>query len=484
MDKKREKRDIRGMRIWIFLFFTLGFVSITRALQFPELPVAFYSKSKGQFHILYGDTLYVSSIYQENWKKTKVCYPAGFEYKMIKERFWPISTNSGDYFAVDGCGWFLQLRNDSIIRIDNSFDHRNQHGTFFLSVRDTVHAVGGYGFFETTNITTYYDYDTKGWFIRDYNGTENLPNFEGHIIVEEGDELYVLGGSIHDAYGAKILNEVWTINTRTWVTSYKGVWNSSAELRPSIQPLGRHNDGRWIHVGRNFFQLFPGRNEVRKFVSEKFKSVSDFIVHDGQFLMFNIQHNQKIVDTHIYNQDNWVGKYYVSDSLYTPDRKHYTQWQSFIIPSLLLIFAIGYWWQRKQERRKEAHDVINEEVRDLRSDLEKEKLQEEEIMDNQGVEAVWALTELEQSLLEFLILKRVEGVEMNELNPFFDYGQPNFDTLKKRRELKLRELKVKLAGIYKLTLEEVWTERRLESDRRIKRLYLHPAIEIEKSESN
>jgi hypothetical protein len=72
-----------------------------------------------------------------------------------------------------------------------------------------------------------------------------------------------------------------------------------------------------------------------------------------------------------------------------------------------------------------------------------------------------------------------QGFETTELNHFFDYGSPNFDTLKKRRDLKMREMRKRLSAITGITAEEVFLEKRLESDRRVKKLYLNPGIKRE-----
>ena len=50
------------------------------------------------------------------------------------------------------------------------------------------------------------------------------------------------------------------------------------------------------------------------------------------------------------------------------------------------------------------------------------------------------------------------------------------DTLKKRRELLIKDLRYKLAAKFNLTQEEVFIERRMETDKRMKLLFLNEQI--------
>ena len=89
------------------------------------------------------------------------------------------------------------------------------------------------------------------------------------------------------------------------------------------------------------------------------------------------------------------------------------------------------------------------------------------------------LTELEKRMMAYFFEVGEMGFESSDLNQFFDYGEPNYETLKKRKDLKMRELKKKLSLITGISTDEVFLEKRLESDRRIKKLYLNPEIKRE-----
>ena len=118
-------------------------------------------------------------------------------------------------------GKVLELKNDSIYRIDTSFDHRMQFGAIEFIRKDTIYRYGGYGFFETRNFFTYYDYPTKGWESLDINGTiipERLGDCQYFIY---DDYLYITGGYRSDKFKKTIRYEnkktyVFNFNTKEW----------------------------------------------------------------------------------------------------------------------------------------------------------------------------------------------------------------------------------------------------------------------------
>ncbi len=411
--------------------------SASWGLEFPGRPIAYYSKSAKQFHVIFGDTLYTTGIYKEEWQRIKLNYPEGMNFASFHDNYVPLSNSQSDFFVIGGCGIVYQLKGDRIERIDKSFPHKNQYGGSYLVIRDTLSVFFGYGFFETTQVGTYYDWDTQGWYMRTYSGMQ-VPRWESSPTVVNGDFLTFLGGKIRTPYKEYQDNSVYQLDTRNW--SWKKLGDLSKNWIKWTKGLQRFesNGHLWLKAGDGYLaQVDLENNSVHMMKAEKNFLIQNIVQQDRQILLSVLDHNFanceiKIIPVDSYFNGNIEHIQLMSDQT----ERSYIQWQSFIIPSLLLIFAIGYLWQRKLERRKEANVIANEEVQNLESDLEKEKQQEEEILSRHAGEVVWVLTELEQSLLEFLILKRAEGVEMNELNPFFDYGQPNFDTLKKRRDFK------------------------------------------------
>lgn len=65
------------------------------------------------------------------------------------------------YFVDVGCGLVYKWQNDSIIRIDHSFHHKNQFfGNIFLH-DGHPYIFGGYGYFLHKNMTTSFNFTSK-----------------------------------------------------------------------------------------------------------------------------------------------------------------------------------------------------------------------------------------------------------------------------------------------------------------------------------
>ncbi len=64
--------------------------------------------------------------------------------------------NKTPYLVSKGSGMVWELTNDSIKRIDNSFDHRMTYKSDIFVKNDTIFKFGGYGFWSARNFLTYF----------------------------------------------------------------------------------------------------------------------------------------------------------------------------------------------------------------------------------------------------------------------------------------------------------------------------------------
>ena len=84
----------------------------------------------------------------------------------------------------------------------------------------------------------------------------------------------------------------------------------------------------------------------------------------------------------------------------------------------------------------------------------------------------------ELDFLKLLIFHQENGLEISYINDLVNHDQPSIDTLKKRREILLKELRYKLAAKFNIQQEEVFIERRMENDKRMKLLFLNELVKI------
>ena len=104
----------------------------------------------------------------------------------------PLINNSKHYFIHSSGGLVYLNRNDSIVRIDNSFNHLMQSNSAIFSYKDTIHRLGGYGFWSARNFITFYDENLNEWEVINPEHSKQLPkgliNGE-HFLLD--DELYI-----------------------------------------------------------------------------------------------------------------------------------------------------------------------------------------------------------------------------------------------------------------------------------------------------
>lgn len=396
--------------------------------------------------------MYLSKGVGQSWRTYPIHYGDGIEYNSLRIEFIPISTSKGDYFVVGGCGLVYQLKGDSIVRIDNSFRHKNQNGGLYWVCNDTLCITGGYGFFESTNITTYFDWDTKGWYHRKCRG-DIPPDFSGGAAFRGDDKSYYFFGRSENIHGLSDVKSVRMLDHRRWE------WRDLGEMELPWNPKNEQilhfwkNSGTLARMGNTLLDVDVSKNQVVIYRSDKFASLVDLVLKEGQMLLSRPNHqlNKFIIDLVI--KKDYLGKS-IDEVLLVPALQ--PRWWLIAIAMFFLIAVLFIWFWLKF-RANLSTKVRAMEVHAVKSEFSKQELE----------------------ILDFFFEAGSNGFESAELNRFFDYGDPNFDTLKKRRDIKMRELRKKLSAITGIASDEVFLEKRLDSDRRVKKLYLNPGIKRE-----
>ena len=89
------------------------------------------------------------------------------------------------------------------------------------------------------------------------------------------------------------------------------------------------------------------------------------------------------------------------------------------------------------------------------------------------------LTMLDREICKVLQSNGEQGIELSMLNELLNDGSSTYEAIKKRREMKLKELRLIFSEQYGLRKDEVILEKRFEKDRRIKLFYLNPIITVD-----
>jgi len=420
-----------------------------QSLEFPNSPVVFFSTSKSAFHVIWNDTLCTSKGLGSPWEFNTIHYEEGIDYTALRNEFVPLSTTEGDFFVVSGCGLVYQLRGDSIVRIDNSFRHNNQYSGLYSVIHDTLHITGGYGFFESTNITTFFDWDTKGWYYRKCRG-DFPPDFFGGVAFRGKEKSYYFYGRRENIHGGSDINSVRLLDHRQW--EWKNLGEMELPWNVKNEPVLHFwkNDGHLARVGNALMDVDVDNNVVDIYQSDKFTLLVEMVENNGQLLLSRPNHQFSSHFIELVDKREFLGKSFGQVAL-IPSLQPKWGLIAIALVFLAVVLIVWFWIKYKANLSTKVRAI---EVHALKTEFAKQELE----------------------LLYFFFEVGESGFESAELNRFFDYGDPNFDTLKKRRDIKMRELRKKLSVITGISTDDVFLEKRLESDRRVKKLYLNPGI--------
>jgi hypothetical protein len=139
-------------------------------------------------------------------------FPKSFQSVFIKDKL---------YISSIGGGMMYSVVNDTLKRIDNSFNHKMTIQSAVFSHRDTIFKFGGYGYWSARKFMTYFSFDTMEWeFYRQTgsNSPSGTHNFDWSIT---GDDFYFFNGqTVNENNGlmASKNDNVWKFDftTRSW----------------------------------------------------------------------------------------------------------------------------------------------------------------------------------------------------------------------------------------------------------------------------
>lgn len=183
------------------------------------------------------DTLYIfSETLSKLDLKTKrilhsdveIKFPINFE---LRDHI-PFYLNDKIIFLNRGGGLLYEYRNDSIIRVDKSFDDKSRNHSLNLVYNNNLYRFGGYGYFENTNLLVSYDHlESNQWDIVKYEGYKKVIPFCNvgfHFMIKnklhvvgfesstgkfQNEKKYIQNGFIYD-FDNKIILDVFKVNPK------------------------------------------------------------------------------------------------------------------------------------------------------------------------------------------------------------------------------------------------------------------------------
>ena len=457
---------IKNYYILIFLVF-YGFVNAQNNLVLKNSDIQIGIDYKNKNYIVFNgfDVFYKKPFQSQEWKTVPYKHNELPKTKDFPYNFFHIKGKN--YLVYTGCGEVYEFRNDSIIRIDNSFQHKNQFGCCSFVYKDEIYYFGGYGLFTFKNILTKYDFKTKEWELIKYNNYKNIPQpRDGAISFLKGDNFYLLSGYTENQETDQVtglgkqLFDIWKLNLKTKLWEYlgdlkdKSIVSTLADNSNSYQ-----NQNKFYYEGNHIFQLDFENNKVNYFKQEDkffFSRFEKYNSESNEIIYLLKKSDNSVIDTKIIIEPF---KIYSGEIIKTENLVSSFNFTYALILFIILLVVIFIYFITKRKQKMVYENYItfknntffhkNKPINNLSTD--------------------------EINLLSFFFSNCGNPIQMNEVVDFVSKNDDtSYNTLTKKKDTILNNLKQKLAFVLDINEEDLFIYQKNNEDKRIKEIQLNP----------
>jgi|TARA_B110000211_G_scaffold163458_1_gene184612 hypothetical protein len=128
------------------------------------------------------------------------------------QNFTIVRINKKFFFIQKTGGLVLKIINNSLIRIDNSFEHKMQFNSSIFTHNNEIYRYGGYGFFGARDFIVKYDFESNEWETVKINSNINPEGRFDNTHYIKNNNLYIIGGTTVDKLNREkrvSLNDIW-----------------------------------------------------------------------------------------------------------------------------------------------------------------------------------------------------------------------------------------------------------------------------------
>jgi len=296
--------------------------------------------------------------YQDHYKKINL---ETFESRSLElfnggNLFYPMIIDTVNYFVTTEGGMVSVLENDTIKRIDRSFNHLMQHGSILFAYESRIYKYGGYGFWSDRNFFTYFDDKTKEWEVVDPINSKSIPDgtHSGYHIKSD-DDIYFFNGFKINPYRRKeriINNEVWKFNLKDNRWKFLG---KTPLIKPS--PYTKYNTSILIKGLGNITKIDVIHNKITLYEHGLFSSrfvdtYPAYFVNNKVYCFINERGKLYL---HAIDEKSFFGKKISEKGFY----KNYSWWFTlamiYILIPVLIFFIV---WKSSKVYKKRKKIVL------------------------------------------------------------------------------------------------------------------------------
>lgn len=444
--------------VFIYLSaFAFSSFTLAQELKFSQKPKLIYDYNHKEALLFKNDSVVLKTKQKKEVSIYKAAFPGNFS------EYLHINIGGRTLFVHEGCGPVLEFRNDSLVRLDKSYLHRNQFFGSLFSYKKEIYLLGGYGLFTNKKILTKYSFTNKEWDLIKTNDT-NIPTFSNCLSKVIDDNLYVFAGFTNDTvnHNLYILN----LKTKEWKVYKSNVFKNFKIITQNHDTLLQEKNGFYIIYNFNMFYLDLKNNSIKQYKNNLIKLFpGNFILKDTVYGIFDFKTDPNYSFTfekyplknHISDKNDFI----VIDEIYYED--HTELYSTISVVSLLLVITLylitrkKYWFISHIYKTPFIYSIKKDKL------FYKGKL-------------VSVLNKYDMLLIEKQLKHKNNYFALSDLNDLFSDSkqQDTMDVLIKRRETKLNGFIKTIAAVSGLSSEKICAFKKNETDKRIKEIQILP----------
>ncbi|MEY4012077.1 MAG: hypothetical protein RIT22_1201 [Bacteroidota bacterium] len=431
--------------------------------QFDQYKGEFYlfqdSKTKKAILIEH-DSVFYKTPSKQSFKLKHTNYPE------IISRYNAFTIKGKNYLTHNGCGPVLEWRNDSLVRIDNSFLHQNQYGAASFVYKNEIYYFGGYGLFTFKNILTKYIFKSREWMSVQTFGDEHpsLRRDANRILI--GDQLYIFGGLVENPdnfYFGQGLSDskVWKLDLKTMKWSNEGVFDSKYNTLEGYFNFENGKKAYLLSRGANnkLLEIDIEANTIKKYILPSLVNVKSFYFDEktNELVVLHLLSStgqNKVIRIQL----NTVLKNPISSEKFITNPL-LTLFIYLTIGSFLIIFCVLFFKTKIRAMMNDYNSLVFDRIKNKLSYKRK---------------TIDSIDENELKMISYLLANQHQFTALNALNELFEQNElnENFTSTVKRRENTLTNLTTKLSLITGCHENDIIEYRKNPNDKRIKEIKL------------
>jgi hypothetical protein len=455
---------VKKFTLTTILFLLSNLTSIAQISVSPEAQLT-YNTHSDQFFLLDDSTFYwTQKPGSKRWVKHPYVYAEKEAFSEVIARTRVLAMSKGRYYFVhESCGNVYELYRDTLKRIDESFPHRNQYGAPMFAWNNSVFMFGGYGFFQVKNVFTRYVPQAKEWFEVNVKSTEMPSPRSAPLFLLDKDQFYLIGGINRNHLADECLRDCWKYDCRQKRWEKLGEIHEKLFYNYNLMNLNVNLSNEVLRMSNRLIEMNIDKNTWSAYENPMVLNMTKITSSkDNKYLMYILSNSNnqgyrvQVRDFESLKEFK-IGEYpiYQKISILKLFPKEDYLWISLILNFFLftLLFYIRRmhklnFLQRSQKKLRKSDFTVSE----------------------------W----------EVMCMIQAQGeMELSALNEYFNEEGLSFETLKKRRETFVKNIRIKIALITRKPIEEILQETKHSVDKRMKIIHWNEDIELDfESESS